>query len=165
MKITRTVDYAARPEAVYAMLTDPAFQQLKCADAGALDYDVKVALEGAGSRVATRRDLPTHGLPDFAKSLVGSTLVVTETYRWGAADGQGSRDGELTVEVAGAPIAMRAAVSLVPSATGSRLTVEGDLKASIPFLGGKIEKAAAPAVTGAMDSEYRTGRNWLAGRR
>ncbi|HET7399987.1 MAG TPA: DUF2505 domain-containing protein [Intrasporangium sp.] len=165
MKITKTVDYAAPTDVVYAMLTDPAFQERKCVEAGALRHDVTITAQGEGSRILTRRDLPTQGLPDFAKSLVGSTLAITETYRWGGAGADGSRDGDLTVEVAGAPIAMRATVRLAPSGTGSSLTVDGELKASIPLLGGKIEKAAAPAVTDAMDSEYRTAQEWLVGRR
>lgn len=162
MRISKTVDYAASPAVVYAMLTDPGFQERKCVEAGALGYDVTVTPSGAGSRVTTRRDLPTASLPDFARSLVGSTLAITETYQWGAANGDGTRGGDITVEVAGAPVALRGTMRLAPSGTGSTFTVEGDLKASLPFVGSRIEKAAAPAVTEAMDSEYRTGRGWLA---
>ncbi len=114
--------------------------------------------------MVTKRDLPADGLPDFAKSMVGGTLSVTETYEWGAAAGDGSRTGTLTVEVAGAPVALRSAVRLAPTAGGSQITVDGDLKASIPLFGGKVEKAAAPAVIEAMRSEQRTGTAWLAER-
>jgi hypothetical protein len=44
------------------------------------------------------------------------------------------------------------------------LTIEGELKASVPLVGGRIEKAAAPAVAGAFHGEGETGRRWLAER-
>jgi hypothetical protein len=120
---------------------------------------------GAGARVVTKRDLPADGLPDFAKSMVGGTLSVTETYEWGSAAADGGRTGTLNVEVAGAPVALRSAVRLAPvGAGGSQITVDGDLKASIPLFGGKIEKAAASAVLSAMRSEQRTGAAWIAER-
>jgi hypothetical protein len=46
---------------------------------------------------------------------------------------------------------------------GTLHAVDGDLKASVPLLGGKIEKAAEPAIRSAMRVEERTGRAWLAG--
>lgn len=39
--------------------------------------------------------------------------------------------------------------------------VEGDLRASVPLIGSKIEKAAEPAIKGAIRVEERTGRAWL----
>ncbi|MEO7131946.1 MAG: DUF2505 domain-containing protein [Dermatophilaceae bacterium] len=164
MKITETVDYRAAPDVVFAMLTDEAFQERKCVDAGALRHDVAVAPVGDGARIVTRRDLPTDSLPDFAKSLVGTSLSITETYEWGGAKPDGSRTGDLTVEVAGAPVALRAKVALVPNASGSSLRIDGDLKASIPFLGSRVEKASAPPVIHAIRAEGRTGARWLAER-
>jgi hypothetical protein len=44
------------------------------------------------------------------------------------------------------------------------MRVDGKLKASIPLLGGKVEKSAAPAVIDGIHQEGRTGRAWLAER-
>ena len=164
MRITKTVSYAAAPDAVYAMLTDAAFQERKCAEAGALSQEVAVAGASGGQRVVTKRDLPTDDLPDFVKSIVGAKLTIAETYEWGAAQADGSRVGSLVVEAAGAPVALRGTVSLRPGAGGSTVVIEGDLKASIPLFGGKIEKAAAPAFVGGIRAEARTGARWLAER-
>ena len=164
MKISETITYAAPPETVYAMVTDVAFQERKCVEAHAHRHEAAVSPAGDGARVVTKRDLPADDLPDFARSIVGSTLSVTETYEWGAAAGDGSRRGTLTVEVAGAPVAMRSTVRLAASGGGSEISIEGDLKASIPLFGGKVEKAAAPAVLDAIRSEQRTGQAWLAER-
>lgn len=164
MRITETIDYAAAPDAVFAMMTDEAFQAQKCADAGALSHDVAVSTVGDGARIVVNRDLPTDRLPDFAKSLVGQTLSTTETWELGGAESSGGRRGTLVVEVKGAPIVLRSNVVLAPSGAGSLITVEGELKASIPLLGGRIEKAAAPAVINALRNEQRTGSHWLRSR-
>ncbi|MDN5789937.1 MAG: DUF2505 domain-containing protein [Micrococcales bacterium] len=164
MRITETVDYRATPDVVFDMFTDVAFQERKCLDAGALRHDAAVTRVADGARIVTRRDLPTDSLPDFAKSLVGTSLSVTETYEWGAAAPDGSRSGELTVEVGGAPLALRAKVGLTPNATGTSLRIDGDLKASIPFLGARVEKSAATAVVDGIRGEGRTGSRWLAER-
>ena len=164
MRISETITYAAPPQTVYAMVTDQTFQERKCVEAGAHRHQAAVSPVGDGARVVTKRDLPADDLPDFAKSIVGPTLSVTETYEWGAAGGDGARAGTLTVEVAGAPVALRSTIRLAPSGGGSVITIDGDLKASIPLFGGKVEKAAAPAVIDAIRSEQRTGTAWLSER-
>jgi hypothetical protein len=164
MKITERIDYAAAPAAVFAMLTDPAFQEAKCIEAGSQRHESTVTPAGDGARIVTQRDLPADNLPDFVRSIVGDTLSVTETYDWGAPADDGGRDGRLVVEVAGAPVALRAKVRLVPGGGTTAMTIDGDLKASIPLLGGKVEKAAAPAVIHAIRGEGRTGARWLAER-
>jgi hypothetical protein len=164
MKITERLDYAATPAAVFAMLTDPAFQEAKCIDAGSQRHESAVTPAGDGARIVTQRDLPADDLPDFVRSIVGDTLSVTETYEWAGASADGSREGTLVVEVAGAPVALRAKVRLIPGGTGTAMTIDGDLKASIPLLGGRVEKSATPAVVHAIHGEKRTGQRWLAER-
>lgn len=161
MKITEAIDYAASPEVAFAMMTTKAFQAQKCAEAGALSHDVAIARSGEKLRIVVNRDLPTDRLPDFAKSLVGQTLSVTETWQFGAARADGGRDGSLRVEVKGTPIMLQATVALGPNGAGTLITVDGDLKASIPLFGGKIEKVAAPALISALRSEQRTGSHWI----
>ncbi len=161
MRITEKIDYPAGPEAVFAMLTSEAFQERKCAEAGALSHDVDITQTAGGARIVTNRDLPTDGLPDFAKSMVGNRLAITETYVWAAAGGEGSRPGTLTVEVAGAPVALHATVRMAPGGSGTTIVIDGDLKAAIPLFGGKVEKASAPAVIDAILGEQRTGTAWL----
>ncbi|GAA6524563.1 DUF2505 domain-containing protein [Intrasporangium sp. DVR] len=161
MRITETIIYHAPVDVVYAMKTSPEFQERKCADSGALQHDVAVRDNGDGAVVVTRRDLSTDGLPDFVRSIVGARLSVTETYRWGPAGPDGSRDGTLTVEAAGAPVAMRGTVRMDPEDGATHLTIDGDLKAHVPLIGSRIEKAAAPAFIKALRSEHESGRRWL----
>lgn len=165
MNISAVVDYEATPHEVFAMLADEAFQTRKCAATGALTHSVSVSVLGDRTLIVSSRHLPTDGFPPFVKSLVGTTLAVTETQDWGPAGTDGTRLGTLTVDIAGAPIALDGTLSLAPQGQGSVQTVQGDLRAKVPLIGSKIEKAAAPAIESAIRVESETGRAWLASMR
>ena len=162
MKIAKSIEYAASPEEVFAVLTDQAFQEAKCAATGAIRHTATVTTEADRTVITTERVLPTGGMPDFAKNMVGETLKVTETQDWGPADGNGSREGTVSMAVAGVPVALKGTLSLAPGGAGTVEAIDADLKASVPLIGGKIEKAAAPPVEDAITIEQRVAQEWLA---
>jgi len=162
MKIRATLDYAAPPHDVFAMLADEAFQVRKCAATGALNHSVSISANGDRTVIVSSRDLPTNDFPSFVKSLVGDTLAITETQDWGPAATDGTRHGILTVDIAGAPIDLDGTLSLTPVGDGSVQVVSGDLTARVPLFGGRIEKAAAPAIESAIRIEREIGTAWLA---
>jgi hypothetical protein len=166
VRVTTDIQYAAAPEAVFAMLTDKAFQDRKLSQTGALSWDVEIRTDGGGAVVTSRRALPTDQVPDAFRALVGPQITIAQTETWGPAGPDGSRTGTLVVEVGGAPIKLNATLSLSPSGPGggSVERVDGELKARVPLLGGKIERSAEPAVRAAIDAEERIGRAWLAER-
>lgn len=161
MKISTTFDYAATTDEVFAMIADPAFQELKCVATGALSHSVAIRAEGDRTLVVSKREMPTGGFPDFVKSFVGDTLALTETQDWGPRDADGGRQGRLTVALAGAPVDLTGTLSLAPAGQGCVESVDSDLRARMPLIGGKIEKAAAPAIESAMNVERETGQAWL----
>jgi hypothetical protein len=165
MKISATLDYAATPHEVFAMLADEAFQTRKCEATGALNHTVSIFAKGDRTVIVSSRDLPTDGFPAFVKSLVGDTLAITETQDWGPPGTDGTRHGTLTVDIAGAPIDLDGTLSLAAASHGSVESVQGDLKAKIPMFGGQIEKAAAPAIESAINIEREIGQAWLATRK
>jgi len=162
MKISASLDYAATPHEVFAMLADEIFQTRKCVATGALSHTVSVIANGRRTVIISSRDLPTADFPSFVQSLVGATLAITETQDWGPAGRDGARQGVLTVDIAGAPIDLDGTLSLAPNGRGSVETVLGDLRARIPLIGGKVEKAAAPAIESAINAEREIGQSWLA---
>ncbi len=164
MKIAKSIEYAASPEEVFAVLTDQAFQEAKCAATGAIRHTATVRTDADRTVITTERVLPTSGMPDFAKNMVGETLKVTETQDWGPADGNGSREGTVSMAVAGVPVALKGTLSLAPGGAGTVEAIDADLKASVPLIGGKIEKAAAPPVEDAITIEQRVAQEWLARR-
>src|SRR5665811_2213089 len=144
------------------MIADEIFQRRKCVATGALNHTVSISAEGQRTVIVSSRDLPTADFPSFVQSLVGATMAVTETQDWGPAGRDGARQGVITVDIAGAPIDLDGTLSLAPNGHGSVQTVQGDLRARIPLIGGKIEQAAAPAIESAINVEREIGQSWLA---
>ena len=163
MKVTAQISYAADPATTFAMLLDPAFQEAVCRATGAVDHEVSVDEAAGGATIRTSRKLPTDDFPDFIKTFVGDTVNVLRVDQWGAAAADGSRDGTIVVEIKGAPVRLDGTITLRPAGTGSAESVEGNLKASVPLLGGKVEKAVEPSIRAAVATEEKVGVRWLAG--
>ena len=124
------------------MLADPAFQAAKVEATHPLSHTESVTAKGEQTEIVTSRVISTEEFPDFAKSMIGPKLRVTETLIWSRASADGSRTGTIAITIGDAPIAMNGTVRLAPGGLGTRIDVDGDLKAKIPLLGGKVEKAA-----------------------
>ena len=164
MRVTAEIHYAAGPGDVFAMLTDEAFQDRKLGQTGALSWQVEIRAEAGGAVITSRRELPTDQIPDAFRALVGQQISISQTETWGPAGSDGDRTGTLLVEVSGAPIRMNGTLSLSGSGTGTVEVVDGELKARVPLIGGRIERSAEPAVRAAIDAEERIGQAWLAER-
>lgn len=165
MHLSAEINYAgAAPAAVFAMLTDSTFQERKCAATGSLAYEVDVLTHADGSAsITTHRTMPGDEVPEFVRRFVGGTVRVVERCDWQVEDGDGSRRGNIVVEITGVPVLLTAALSLRPFGDGTVYEVDGELKASVPLIGGRIEKSAEPAIRSAIRVEERTGRAWLSG--
>lgn len=162
MRITTSYEYPASPQDVFAMMADPAFQAAKCEATHPLSHTEAVTPKGDQTEIVTARVLPTDGFPDFARSMIGPKIKVTETLMWSPASIDGSRTGTITIGIGEAPVGMNGTLRLSPTATGSRVDIDGELKARIPLVGGKVEKAAEGPIRAAVDKEQEVGRAWLA---
>jgi hypothetical protein len=169
VRLTAEISYAADPAAVFAMLTQTAFQERKCAATGALEHEVDIEEYDDGSAVIrTFRTMPTDQVPEFVRTFVGGSLEVVQVDDWGAPGPDGARDGTAVVEIKGAPVRFAGSLTLRPAAgggaggAGSVETIDGDVKASVPLVGGRIEKALEPPLQAAIRVEQREGSAWLA---
>ncbi|MBA2696076.1 MAG: DUF2505 domain-containing protein [Ornithinimicrobium sp.] len=161
MRITERIEHSATPDQVHAMLVDPAFQEERCRRSGSLHHDVEVEATGEGSIVVTRREMPTDDLPDVAKRFVGSTLHLVETMRWGNSDVEGDWEAAYTLDVESTPVSMVGGIHLLPDGPGTVHSVDGELSAHVPLVGGRIERAVRPLVVSALELEARLSREWL----
>lgn len=166
MRITETVVHQADPGRTFEMLTAVDYQTLRCEMSGASDETVTVEEDGDAVVVTTRRHLPTTGFPDFARAVVGQTLLVVETVRWGPADADGEREGAMSLDFPGTPVHFLGGVHLRrgPGPGTTEQVVDGDLEANVPFLGKKIEAAVAPQISEVVRLEEQVARQWLASR-
>lgn len=166
MRLSVSLTHHADPQRTFAMLCDPTYQTERAVRTGATDQSVSVE-PGPGegtTTVTTRRQLASAGLPDLARRFLGPQLGIVETVRWGAADAEGQREGSVAVEVPGAPVTFAGRMQLRhgsrPGTTEQLL--DGDLKAAIPLLGGKVEQLVADQLRAATPVEEQLSAEWLA---
>jgi hypothetical protein len=162
VQIDAQMQYDASPDRVMAVLADPAFQDEKCRETGAIEYEVDIETPGARTVITTTRTMPVDSLPDFVRSFLGGKLVVREIQDWGPAAADGGRDADLSVEIVGTPMRLRGTLEMVGDEASTTVTIDSELKANIPFIGGKAEQAAAGPIRAAVGIEERLGREWLA---
>lgn len=162
MDINAEMHYPAGPDQVLAVLSDPAFQDEKCRQTGALSHTVSVTTPGDRVVIDTVRDLPMDSLPDFARSFLGGKLEVREVQDWGPPGAGGARDCVLSVAIAGTPMKLNGTMAMRPDGAGATsVTVRSVLKANIPLIGGKAEQAAAGPIRAAIAKEEQLGTEWL----
>lgn len=164
MRITETVTHAADPQRTFEMLTDHDYQVARCERTGATDSTVTVDREPDGTvTVTTQRHLPSDGVPEMARALVGPTLLLVETVRWGAADADGEREGAMSLDLPGVPVSFTGGVHLRrgqhPGITAH--VVDGDLEARIPLLGRRIEELVAGQIGTMVQVEQQVAEDWL----
>ncbi|MFJ3957591.1 DUF2505 domain-containing protein [Arthrobacter sp. NPDC090010] len=124
-------------------------------------------VEGDTSSVFTAtivRTVPTTRLPEIARKVVGESLTVTQKEAWTAPQADGSRQADIQVSIAGAPVSATAVQKLVPVDGQTRIDVDGEVTSSIPFLGGKIAGAAEPMVGKALNLQAQQVQSWLESR-
>jgi hypothetical protein len=162
--INAEMHFAAPGDRVMAVLTDPDFQDEKCVETGALEHAVSITSPGDRTVIDTRRNMPMDSLPDFARSFLGGKLEVHEVQDWGPDNGDGTRDGRLSVDISGTPMKLKGTLALRPEggAGASVIVIRSELKANIPFIGGKAEEAAAGPIRAAIAKEEELGGEWLA---
>lgn len=162
MRLSTREEFDSAPEAVFAVIRDEAFQRAKCEATSTGEYAASVTEQGERTLVRTERRLPSDGLPDVARSFVGDVLTVVEVQDWGPADPDGSRRCRVDLHITGAPLTLKGEALLAPGGRGALETLEADLKANVPFIGGKIERAAAEPILAAVALEGETLRDFLA---
>lgn len=153
MKLRHELTYDAAPEAVLAMLTDPAFWDKVAEATGALSSTATVD----GNRVVVDQEQAVQGVPSFAKKFVGESTRAINTFVW-----QGSQ-AAYDVETPGKPTSMSGTATVAASGAGSTLTYDLEVKASVPLIGGKLEKLVVDLTTEGFVKEQAVGAAWLAG--
>ncbi|MCW2680569.1 MAG: hypothetical protein JWM62_1970 [Frankiales bacterium] len=98
-----------------------------------------------GVQLLVSRQLPD-GVPGFLQRFLPSDGRVVEHFDWSPAAGDGTRRGTWTADIPGAPAKLGGTMRLEPTGSGSRYTIEGDVKVSVPLVGGKAEGFIAEMV-------------------
>jgi len=156
--------YDAPPADVRAMITDEQFINLRATRTGATTVESEVIDEpGGGRTVVVTRTIPAN-VPSYAKSIVGETLTVTESQEWAVPAADGTGTAVATAEMS-APIAFTGSMSITTDGSVTTVRTFGEYKASVPFVGGKVEEMAKEQTLRYLTKEQEIGRGWLNGER
>jgi hypothetical protein len=153
VKFTHRAEYPATADEVWGVMSTQDFQNAKCEATTTGDWSSTVSAAGDKTRIVSERVLPTDDLPDIAKTFVGPTLTIAEVQVWGPPAADGTRTGDLQVQIKGVPMTLKGTVRLSPNGSGSVQEINGDLKVSVPLIGGKLEKAASDPLMFAARTE------------
>lgn len=161
-KIDQHQRFEAVPDVVFTMFADPEFIERKAKASGSLEVTAKVSSDGATTTLFNSRVLPAK-LPGFARRFVGDHVTLAETQTWrGDAE---QRTADFTVDFGGQPITFHGAITMRPDDGGTTVHYRGEIKCTVPLVGGKIEHVAKDWIVRYLDKEQRVGADWLAGDR
>jgi Protein of unknown function (DUF2505) len=163
MPLSASTHLPASVQRVTEVFNDEAFiRHISESVGGTLEsFELTGDLAGAFS-TKVLRTLPTDRLPDLAKTMIGSSLKVTQTEEWAAPAADGSRDVQITLNVGGVPLKVTAVQHVRADGDGTELSLEGSVNSSIPFLGPKIAAAAEPMVGKALNLQASAAEDWMA---
>jgi len=166
MDLNATLRFDAAPSDVFAMLTDEGFLERKAQATYALSQESTVTRDGDTATVKQMRELSGEELPDYARKFVGDRLTLHQTDQWRESATDGSRPGTISVRISGAPVTLDGTTSLTPADDdGTEYQLWGRIKASVPFVGSKIEQTVHDALLSAVRTEETAGQRWLAEQR
>ncbi len=159
MKFELVNSYAATPAQVLTMLTDPEFRERVCEAQRTLSHDVSVTGSGPGALVVITRTQSMEGAPTMAIKVTGESVEIVQREDWRTA-----QTADFSMEIPGKPGSLRGGITLRETATGTDEVFSGDVKISIPLIGGKLEKMISDLLSRALKREGRVGVTWLAER-
>lgn len=160
MKFQHELTYDATPAQVFAMLSDPAFRERVCQAQRVAECSVSIDGDDRARSVVVDQKRPSDGVPSAAKKFVGDQIHIRQSESW-----EGGTDAALEVAIPGKPAQLTGGIALRANGGGTVETVSGDVKVSIPLVGGKLEKMIGDLFASALRAEERVGRAWLAGDR
>jgi len=156
MKLQHSVRYDAAPADVYAMLTDPAFREKACWAQQAESVEVQVT----DGEVRIELVQPNTDLPGFARAFAGETTRAVQAETWARGE-----SADFSVTTPGKPAGISGTRRLVADGDGTLDTFDGEARAKVPLIGGKIEKLIGDKLKEGWDTEHEVGIGWLAGER
>jgi hypothetical protein len=150
------------PVRVLALLVDPDYVRAKAERTGAFDIEVEVVGHPDGrTTVTSTRSMPAE-VPSYATAFVGEHLTVTEVQEWSPLGPDGTATAQVSVDFH-APLAYAGTITLGGDAGGSTLANRGEFRASVPFVGGKVERVAEEMTRKYLAKESDVASEWLTG--
>ena len=133
-------DIPADVETTFAAISSEAWAAAKAKRLEDGSEVVSRSESGDGVTLVVSRKLPD-AIPGFLQKFLPADGRVKQTDTWTAASG-GVRAGTWQADTPGSPVKVGGTMRFEPAGDGCRYVVEGEIKASIPLIGGKAEDFA-----------------------
>lgn len=156
MDLNYTHVFNGTPTQVAELFRNQEFIEDVAKHAGALEYSVRI--DGDVSHLDL--SLPA---PESLSKFFSKGIKLSQSFSWGEPDVSGTRKGNFTVDVVGAPVTVTADATLVPTGEAtSQATYVGELNVKIPLVGNKLEATIEPMIARAFAGIERRAQAWLA---
>lgn len=143
---------------MYAALVDETHLRDRLAALGGKDPElVAFTTTGTSTSYQLKQGVPADRLPSVARGLLGGDLVIDRAESWTEA----GYAGTVEVTLNGVPGRLDGTITLADTASGSELTLTGQVKVGIPLMGGKLETLIAEQVALLLDKETEFTAEWL----
>lgn len=160
-KIKKVDKYDATPDQLMEMMRDSAYIEGKYQALGDISFSVdEHTATDDGMVLKVSRTVPAD-MPGFAKKVLGETNDLVQNEKW-TKDGDGYVC-DLNIESPGKPLKITGKLSIQPTGDAtSDWTVDMDISASVPLVGGKIEGVVEGETQTSLGKEYEYNKSWLA---
>ncbi len=158
-RYSHTMTWDAPAAAVYAMITDPVYQEQRAQAGSPLRAESSVSDSGDGAIISVFRQMAINP-PGFIKNFVGDTIGIQETQTWTS-----PTTATLLVEILKQPGDVRGTVRLTESGSSTVVTVDAQVAVRVPLVGGKVESYVAGILDLLLAKDEELGKAWLAGGR
>lgn len=141
--IDEAFEYDHLPTDVFDLIADAGFQLEIISHLGGKDAELveRTTTPDGSVRLVTRQRTGVE-LPGFAKRLIPANTTVTVTYVWEPAKDDDSRQGTWSTDIKGAPVSIGGPIALRRVGSGSVHSYGGEVRASVPLVGGRLESFA-----------------------
>lgn len=153
-------EYAHAFPKVWGAFTDPEFYQAKFEGIGHRNVAVISAGGDAdGFDIETSREVPLE-VPGFLRGVLGEWNTLLQNERWREA-GNGVGINELEISARGLPVVITGTMRLARKGKGCVNEVAITIRASVPLIGGKVEKIVARDTEATLKAEHEFIKGYL----
>src|SRR5262249_22721853 len=145
--------YAAPPDKVFSLLTDPKWLEARSLALGELSAKVKAKKSGGGVTRSMKRRV-RRAMPGLVAKVLSPEADLVFEEVWSAPDDGGTRSGTLSMEALGQPVEMTATFELAPSGKGCIYRITHKCKSSVPLIGGAVEKIAQGPIQSGLPHRF-----------
>ena len=160
-RFSHSVHLGGPLEAVHTAYADEAYWADRLRTVGtARDSLDNLDVNGDSINVTVTQFIPETDIPELARKVLPGDLRLQRTVQYSGCEGQ-TMLGTSRAEAAGGIGVITGEIESVAHGDATVDSVSGQVKVSVPLVGGKLEKLVVQHITGLFTAEYAHLNGWL----